>query len=140
MTPEAMSEATVAELVALLRDVVARAQTAEIARYGHAVLDRIEATLTELQAENERLRRERDAIGAALGEPCAECGHIDWRSDGYADRFLAAEAALAQARGALERAGHELDQWVYADGSAAYRVERAEEIIRTALAPQEGAE
>lgn len=34
------------------------------------------------------LMRERDAIGAALGEPCAKCGHIDWRSDGYLDDLL----------------------------------------------------
>jgi len=45
--------------------------------------------LAALAAELERVKAERDAIGAALGEPCAECGHIDWRSDGYADALAA---------------------------------------------------
>ena len=44
--------------------------------------------IAELQEQLKALERERDAIGAALGEPCAECGHIDWRSDGYADNLL----------------------------------------------------
>jgi hypothetical protein len=53
------------------------------------------------EAELERVRAERDAIGAALGEACAECGHIDWRSDGYADRFLGLQARLNRAVEAL---------------------------------------
>ena len=38
-------------------------------------------------------------------------------------------------RTAINRALHELDQWVYADGTAAYRVERAEAILREASNP-----
>lgn len=50
----------------------------------------------------EVVQQERDLIGAALGEPCAECGHIDWRSDGYGDmireRLVAADEAVESAR------------------------------------------
>lgn len=53
--------------------------------------------LRSTQEQLETLERERDAIGAALGEPCVECGHIDWRSDGYADDLGAALKALAKA-------------------------------------------
>lgn len=41
---------------------------------------------------------------------------------------------LADAVEVLERAKHELDQWVYADGSGVYRVERAERLIDACLA------
>lgn len=49
-----------------------------------SVAPRIIKRLTEIVERAETLEHERDAIGAALGEPCAECGHIEWRSDGYA--------------------------------------------------------
>lgn len=49
-----------------------------------------EQAVTRLEEQLEAVRQERDAIGASLGEPCAECGHIDWRSDGYADDLKAA--------------------------------------------------
>ncbi len=37
--------------------------------------------LVELERERAALVAERDAAIAAVGEPCAWCGHIDWRSD-----------------------------------------------------------
>ena len=56
-------------------------------------------------SEREKLTAERDAAIGALGEPCAECGHIDWRADpnGYLDRMEAAEAERDAAREALQR-------------------------------------
>lgn len=53
-----------------------------------------EAELHSLEEQLQIALTERDAIGAALGEPCAECGHIDWRSDGYADSLLASRDEL----------------------------------------------
>jgi len=64
-----------------------------------AALRRAEA----VEAEVARLTTERDAIGAVLGEPCAECGHIDWRSDGYAENLLAEVARLREGEGAMSQ-------------------------------------
>ncbi len=45
-----------------------------------------------------------------------------------------AEASLDKALAGLRRAKHELDQWVFADGTALYRVDRAEKILNAAIA------
>lgn len=69
-------------------------------RFPHpeCLLCRIEGLEEQLEAA----QHERDLIGTALGEPCAECGHIDWRSDGYDDmireRLVAADEAVESAR------------------------------------------
>jgi hypothetical protein len=97
--------------LAALDALLAQAETAERLRVDYddlklrrnASKERAEAA----EAERDAAVRERDQIGAALGEPCAECGHIDWRSDGYVDRFLAAEGERDQARDALARADAE---------------------------------
>ena len=64
--------------------------------------------LIDLIEQLETVLRERDAIGTALGEPCAECGHIDWRSDGYADDIM---SRLRAADEAVETAKKERDSW-----------------------------
>lgn len=45
------------------------------------------------------------------------------------------EEQLEAAQTAMRRARHELDQWVFADGTATYRVDRAEKILDAALNP-----
>lgn len=57
--------------------------------------------------------------------------------DRLADRAEQAEARVKVLRGAAQRAWHELDQWVFADGTASYSVERAEQILARALAADE---
>ncbi len=41
----------------------------------------IYALIDAWESDRAALVAERDAAIAAVGEPCAECGHIDWRSD-----------------------------------------------------------
>lgn len=54
--------------------------------------------LDELVARLSAAEQERDAAIAAVGEPCAECGHIDWRSDPnpLLERVEAAEQTLRE--------------------------------------------
>ena len=91
------------------------------------------AALTELAERLKTAERERDAIGAALGEPCAECGHIDWRSDGYADRFLAAEAQRDEALAAAEQVP-QLVEALEAYASGKHTDREGMKIARAALA------
>lgn len=46
-----------------------------------AAIENLEVTLRDKDAEITRLRADWDALRHALAEPCAECGHIDWRAD-----------------------------------------------------------
>lgn len=71
-----------------------------------------------LADEIEDLRADVDAIGAALGEPCAECGHIDWRSDGYiAGRKESYWERLAHEGGmAVSGKFREKDEWFIPEG------------------------
>lgn len=51
------------------------------------------------------------------------------------ERILDLQEQLEAAQSAMRRARYELDQWVFADGSASYRVERAEAILDAVLNP-----
>jgi hypothetical protein len=52
----------------------------------------------EANAALDRLLSERAAMLGAIGEPCAECGHVDWRADPneYLERMEASEAAKSE--------------------------------------------
>lgn len=55
------------------------------------------------------------------------------RSRALVEKVIGLEEQLEAMQTAMRRARHELDQWVFADGTASYRVERAEEILDAAL-------
>ena len=78
-----------------------------------------------IEAQEALARAEAAEKGARLMRDAAE----RFQAQGIKD---AARCATLEA--ALRRARHELDQWFLADGTAAYRVERAEAIIDAALA------
>jgi chromosome segregation ATPase len=88
----------------------------KVERHVNDLEEQLEAAREELaEADAQALRyegaitlleEERDLIGTALGDPCAECGHIEWRSDGYPDmirsRLVAADEAVETLRAALQ--------------------------------------
>ena len=63
-----------------------------------------EALLREAADALEAAALTRAAMFGALGESCAECGHIDWRADPneYLDRMEAAEAESGRAWSVLD--------------------------------------
>ena len=114
--------------------------------------------LDDLQARVAELEAERDAAISAVGEPCAECGHIDWRCDPnpLLERAEAAEARVrvqAEQIAALQEALKRIasgeaqrkvigESAIFIDGRATTaqltRAVSACEIAREALALAEG--
>lgn len=82
----------------------------------------------EEQAARAAAEQEQALILAALGEPCAECGHVDWRADDvridqYRERLAAAEQ---EQRLAEEGAGEALRLLVAAEEKVARLTEALE--------------
>jgi len=93
--------------------------------------------LDDLQARVAELEAERDAAISAVGEPCAECGHIDWRCDPnpLLERAEAAEARVrvqAEQIAALQEEANEFVATIRAS------VDACSLRLRAALALAEG--